>query len=225
MMRLDDIADSLIRGDANEAARLTREALDAGFAPDAVLERGLMAGMSVIGVKFKNNEIFVPEVLVAARAMKAGMQHLEPILAACGIQPAGKYLIGTVKGDIHDIGKNLVVMMLTGAGFEVIDLGVNVPASKFMEAIEAHQPDIIGLSALLTTTMIQMKHNLQAFRDAGVLDRVKVMVGGAPVTAAFAKEIGADEYGKDAAEATEKALKLIREMRQKTDDIHDSILA
>ena len=214
-MVLEEIAKSLIRGDAETVGRLTREALDAGLPPDALLEKGLIAGMHVVGLKFRNNEIFVPEVLLAARAMKAGMTYLEPILAAGGIQPVGRCVIGTVKGDIHDIGKNLVAMMLRGTGFDVIDLGVNVPVQKFMEAIRTHRPDIVGMSALLTTTMVQMKTNIAAFREAGWLDGIKVMVGGAPVTEAFAEEIGADAYGKDAAEAAEKAIELLKKVKAK----------
>lgn len=209
-MNLKVIAQSLIRGDAEAVSRLTRDALDAGMSADVVLEKGLLAGMNVVGMKFKHNEIFVPEVLLAARAMKAGMAQLETILKACGIEPVGKFVIGTVKGDIHDIGKNLVGMMLQGAGFEVIDLGINVSAQKFAEALHVHRPHLLGMSALLTTTMTQMKINIQTLREAGLLNETKVMVGGAPVTQGYADEIGADAYGKDAAEAAEKALALIQ---------------
>jgi 5-methyltetrahydrofolate--homocysteine methyltransferase len=209
-MRLEEIAEFIIRGDADCAGRLTQRALQEGFSAEMVLENGLMAGMGVIGRKFRDNEIFVPEVLLAARAMKAAMTHLEPILAACGIEPTGRFVIGTVKGDIHDIGKNLVGMMLRGAGFEVVDLGTNVSAERFIEAIEQHEPHIVGMSALLTTTMAQMGVNLKMFQQAGVRERIKVMVGGAPITPEFAEAIGADAYGHDAAEAAEKAMELLK---------------
>lgn len=213
MADLNQIADALIRGDSDAVSTLTRAALDEGVGADVILEEGLIAGMKVIGVRFKNNEIFVPEVLVAARAMKAGLAHLEPIFAACGIEPIGKLVIGTVKGDIHDIGKNLVAMMMKGAGFEVIDLGVNTSLARFCEAIETHRPHLLGMSALLTTTMGQMKVNIDAFREKGYLDRMKVIVGGAPVSEEYAAKAGADAYGKDASDAVEKALKLLESLK------------
>src|ERR1051326_6428193 len=163
-------------------------------------------GMTVVGIRFRDNIIFVPEVLISARAMKAGMAILEPILTACGIPPVGKVVMGTVKGDIHDIGKNLVGMMLKGAGFQVHDLGVNVNLAKFQAAIEQHQPDLIGMSALLTTTMGQMKINIEAFDKAGLFSKLRVMGGGAPVSPDYAKATGAHGYGKDAASAVELAL-------------------
>jgi len=163
--------------------------------------------MTVVGIRFRENEIFVPEVLVSARAMKAGLAHLEPIFSASGIPPVGTCVIGTVKGDIHDIGKNLVAMMLRGAGFRVIDLGVNVPTQKFLDAIVEHRPQVVGMSALLTTTMGQMKVNIEAFRAAGV--DVRVMVGGAPVSAEYAAGIGADAHGANATEAVEHAVRLV----------------
>jgi len=169
--------------------------------------------MSVVGRRFRDGEIFVPEVLVAARAMKAGMEHLEPRLAECGVEPAGKVVIGTVKGDIHDIGKNLVIMMLRGSGFQVIDLGINVPAQKFVAAIQEYQPDIVGMSALLTTTMAQMKVNIDALRQAGALEKVKVMVGGAPVTRQYAEQIGAHGFAPNASAAVDRALELVRERK------------
>jgi 5-methyltetrahydrofolate--homocysteine methyltransferase len=214
MADLQAIADALIVGKADKVDELTRAALDEGVPAEVILESGLIAGMKVIGVRFKNNEIFVPEVLVAARAMKAGLAHLEPIFAACGIQPVGRVVIGTVKGDIHDIGKNLVGMMMKGAGFEVIDLGVNTSLQKFVDAIEQHQPQILGMSALLTTTMGQMKVNIEAFRERGYLDRMRVMVGGAPVSSEYAERVGADAHGKDAQDAVEKALKLLETLKQ-----------
>jgi 5-methyltetrahydrofolate--homocysteine methyltransferase len=206
----EQLTEELIHGNATAVSRLTREALDAGFSAGAILEQGLIAGMNVVGIRFRNCEMFLPEVLTSARAMKAGVEQLEPWLAAAGVKPAGKILVGTVKGDIHDIGKNLVAIMLRGAGFEVVDLGVGVTAQKFVEGVISHQPDIVGMSALLTTTMMQMKTSLEALRAAGVRDRVKVLVGGAPVNRAFAKEIGADAYGRNAMDAVEKARELMR---------------
>ncbi|MBZ5535975.1 MAG: corrinoid protein [Acidobacteriia bacterium] len=212
-MQLEEISRSLVRGDPGAVEKLTRQALDEGFPPRVILEEGLIAGMSVVGMKFRNNEMYFPEVLVSARAMKAGMAPLEPILKACGIEPMGRCVLGTVKGDIHDIGKNLVGIMFKGTGFEVIDLGVNVTLDKFIAAIRTHRPDILGMSALLTTTMVQMKVNMEGFRSAGLLDGMKVMVGGAPVTLKFAEEIGAHAYGKDAAEAAGKAAELMKDLK------------
>jgi 5-methyltetrahydrofolate--homocysteine methyltransferase len=212
MADLKQIAQHLIDGHADDVSRLVRAALDEGIEAQTILEEGLIAGMTVVGVRFRNNEIFVPEVLVSARAMKAGLAHLEPIFSACGIPPVGTFVIGTVKGDIHDIGKNLVGMMLRGAGFKVIDLGVNTATQKFLDAIAEHQPEIVGMSALLTTTMGQMKINIDAFRAAGL--NVKVMVGGAPVSVEYAERIGADAHGANATEAVEKALQLIDARKQ-----------
>jgi 5-methyltetrahydrofolate--homocysteine methyltransferase len=214
MVDLELLAQHLIDGHADQVAVLTRQALDDGLAPADILERGLIAGMRVVGERFRDNIIFVPEVLIAARAMKAGLAHLEPILAACGIQPVGTFVIGTVKGDIHDIGKNLVGMMLKGAGFRVIDLGINTPTAKFLAAIEEHRPEIVGMSALLTTTMGQMKINIEAFRQAGLLDRMRVMVGGAPVSQEYAQSIGAHGWGKDATSAVARALELLAELKR-----------
>ncbi len=205
MTTIEQLTEELILGNATAVVRLTIEALEAGIPPHAILDAGLIAGMNVVGERFRNCEMFLPEVLTAARAMKAGVAILEPRLAAAGIKPTGKIVIGTVKGDIHDIGKNLVAIMLRGAGFTVVDLGVGVSPQKFVEAVEAHQPHIVGMSALLTTTMMQMKNNIAALIDAGTRDRVKVIIGGAPVTRAFAEEIGADAYGGSASEAVETA--------------------
>jgi 5-methyltetrahydrofolate--homocysteine methyltransferase len=212
MVDLSQLAQHLIEGHADEVAALTRAALDEGRSPADILEHGLIAGMRVVGARFRDNIIFVPEVLVAARAMKAGMMHLEPILTACGIEPAGTVVIGTVKGDIHDIGKNLVAMMLKGAGFRVIDLGVNTPLAKFLAAIDEHHPHIVGMSALLTTTMGQMKVNIEAFRERGLHERLRVLVGGAPVSEDYARAIGADGYGKDATSAVARATELLDEL-------------
>ena len=209
-MKLEDIAEGVVRGEAQAVASMTREALSAGLAPEAILKDGLIAGMDLVGFRFKNNEIFVPEVLVAARAMKEGMRILEPLLAAAGVAPEGKVLIGTVEGDIHDIGKNLVITMLKGAGFEVIDLGVNVSAGQFVSAVRTHRPQVLGMSSLLTTTMVRMKHTVNALSQAGLRDDIRLIVGGAPVTEAFALEIGADGYGADAGAARDRIRELIR---------------
>ena len=207
MIDLQDIASHVIAGHADETGRLVHSALDEGIDASAILERGLIPGMAVVGTRFRANEIFVPEVLVAARAMKTGLELLEPIFSASGVQPLGTIVLGTVKGDIHDIGKNLVAMMLRGAGFRVIDIGVNVPLPKFVEAVKQHQPQIVGMSALLTTTMGQMPINVKGLREAGFAG--KIMVGGAPVTAEFAQKVGADGYGSSAPDAVEQALRLV----------------
>jgi len=213
MVDLTILAQHLIDGHDADVARLTKEALDEGRSPAEILDQGLIAGMQVIGERFRDNIIFVPEVLIAARAMKAGLAHLEPVLAACGIEPVGTFVIGTVKGDIHDIGKNLVGMMLKGAGFRVIDLGVNTPLAKFQAAIAEHRPEIVGMSALLTTTMGQMKVNIEAFRTAGMLEQMRVMVGGAAVSEDYAATIGAHAHGRDAPASVTKALELLAEVK------------
>jgi 5-methyltetrahydrofolate--homocysteine methyltransferase len=212
LVDLGALAQHVIDGREGDVSRLTKQAIDDGVPAQDVLEKGLIAGMQVVGQRFRANEIFLPEVLVAARAMKAGMTHLEPVMAACGIPPVGKLVIGTVKGDIHDIGKNLVTAMLRGAGFQVIDLGINVPLNDFVHAIEQHQPDIVGMSALLTTTMQQMKINLDGFRQRGLLDRVRVLIGGATVTKEWAASIGAD-YARDAMSAVQKAQELLHDKK------------
>ena len=197
--------DDLYDGLKAEVVEATREALARGHSAPDVLARGLVAGMDIVGVDFRDGILFVPEVLMAANAMKAGMELLRPLLAETGAARVGTMVIGTVKGDIHDIGKNLVTMMMEGAGFEVINLGINNDAEKFIAAVKAHQPDIVGMSALLTTTMPYMKVVIQALKDEGLRDNVFVMVGGAPVTETFARTVGADAYGRDAAVAVELA--------------------
>ena len=197
--------DDLYDGLKAEVVEATREALARGYSAPDVLARGLVAGMDIVGVDFRDGILFVPEVLMAANAMKAGMELLRPLLAETGAARVGTMVIGTVKGDIHDIGKNLVTMMMEGAGFEVINLGINNDAEKFIAAVKAHQPDIVGMSALLTTTMPYMKVVIQALKDEGLRDNVFVMVGGAPVTETFARTVGADAYGRDAAVAVELA--------------------
>ncbi len=203
------LAEAVIRGDAKESARLTRAGLDDGLSPERLLHGGLMAGLAVIGAQFKANEVYVPEVLVAARAMKAGMAILRPRLAETGVRPLGKVVAGTIKGDLHDIGKSIVCMMLEGAGFQVIDLGNNVAPERFVEAVREHDAQLIGMSSLLTTTMLNMAATIEALKGAGVRERVRVMVGGAPVTQEFAEQIGADGYAENGAAAVEKAKDLL----------------
>ena len=202
---LQKIASNLYDGDDGAVAELVQEALDQGLAPPDILSGGLIAGMDEVGKDFKAGELFVPEVLIAARAMHAGMGVLRPLLAESDVPSAGKFVIGTVEGDLHDIGKNLVRMMIEGAGFETIDLGTDVKPDAFVEAVREHQPALVGMSALLTTTMVNMKGTIEALEEAGLRDSVKVMIGGAPVTAAFAEEIGADAYAPDAASAVDVA--------------------
>jgi 5-methyltetrahydrofolate--homocysteine methyltransferase len=206
---MQDISASLVDGDDEAVDRLTVQALEAGTAALEVMDDGLIAGMAIVGVKFRENFIFVPEVLACARAMKAGMAHIEPILSEAGIDPLGKVVMGTVKGDLHDIGKNLCIMMLRGSGFEVVDLGVDTSADDFIDAVEEHKPSIVGMSALLTTTMPNMGRTIDAFIDADLRDVVKIMVGGAPVTQEFADDMGADGYGKDAMACVALAKQLI----------------
>jgi len=204
-----DIAAALVDGDDDVVDRLTQAALGGGTPALEVMDDGLIAGMAIVGVKFRENFIYVPEVLACARAMKAGMAHIEPILSASGIEPYGTVVMGTVKGDLHDIGKNLCIMMLRGSGFEVIDLGVDTSADDFIDAVEEHKPSVLGMSALLTTTMPNMGKTIDAFIDADLRDVVKIMVGGAPVTQEFADDMGADGYGKDAMACVALARELI----------------
>ena len=206
---LKNIQETLAKGDRNGVANLTREALDKGLSVKAILEDGLIKSMNAIGEKFKANEIFIPEVLIAARAMHAGIAILEPHFTACGIRSAGKVVIGTVKGDLHDIGKNIVSMMLKGACFEVVDLGIDVPPGKFLEIARTKAPDIIAMSSLLTTSMGAMKDTIKVLKESGLRDKVKIIVGGAPITQVFADSIGADSYAKDAATAVDKAKELL----------------
>lgn len=205
---LSALAESVINGKAKDAKELTQKAIDEGVPVSEILNNGLVKGMSVVGEKFKNNEFYVPEVLIAARAMHSAMDILKPLLASSGVEPIGKVAIGTVKGDLHDIGKNLVVMMLEGAGFEVIDLGIDVPPEKFVQAAK-DGAQIIAMSALLTTTMTAMKTTIEALEEAGVKDKVKTLIGGAPVTQNYADEIGADGYARDAASGADKAKELL----------------
>jgi len=197
--------DDLYDGLKEEIPEQVKAALQQGQTPQQILDSGLVAGMDIVGVDFRDGILFVPEVLMAANAMKAGMEILRPLLTETGAERVGTAVVGTVKGDIHDIGKNLVAMMLEGAGFEVINLGINVDADKFIAAIKEHKPDIIGMSALLTTTMPYMKVVVDTLGEEGMRDEIYVMVGGAPVTENFAREVGADAYGRDAAVSVEIA--------------------
>jgi len=209
MVDKENFYTALSQGKMEETKRLTQEALDRGESAEAILKEGLVQSMDRIGVKFKSGEIYIPEVLIAARAMHAGMAILKPILSKSTGSLASKVIVGTVKGDLHDIGKNLVVMMLEGGGFDVVDLGIDVPADKFVEAIKAHQPQVVGLSALLTTTMREMKTTIEVIEKAGLRNQVKMIVGGAPLTEKFAREIGADGYAPDAASAVDVVKSLL----------------
>ena len=200
-----------------EVDELTRKALDGSITAVEIMDDGLIAGMGIVGIKFRENIIFVPEVLACARAMKAGMAHIEPILSASGVPAQGPVVMGTVKGDLHDIGKNLCIMLLRGAGFEVIDLGVDTSPDEFIDAVEEHEAPLLGMSALLTTTMPNMGKTIDAFIDADLRDDVQIMVGGAPVTQEFADDMGADGYGKDAMACVELAKRLMVE-RERVDD-------
>jgi 5-methyltetrahydrofolate--homocysteine methyltransferase len=206
---LQEIAKQLYVGKFNEVSALTQQALDEGLPPAQILKESLIAGMDVVGRDFKAGDLYVPEVLVAAKAMHAGMDVLRPLLVGEDIPTTGRFLIGTVQGDLHDIGKNLVAMMMEGAGFEVLDLGINAAPGTFVDAIRNKEPQLVGMSALLTTTRDAMKVTIEAIAQAGLRDRVKIMVGGAPVTAKFAEEIGADGYAPDAGAAVDKARELI----------------
>jgi len=205
MSLINEISDSIQLGRANIVTAKVREALDAGFGAEEIMNNGLLDGMGKLGVKFKANEVYVPEVLIAARALNKGIELLKPYLIDAGVKPIGKVILATVKGDLHDIGKNLVKMMLVGAGFEVIDLGTDVSGAKIVEAVTEHKPNIVALSALLTTTMGAQKDVIDALKQAGLRQSVKVMVGGAPVTQAYCDSIGADAYTADAASCAEVA--------------------
>ena len=209
MADIKEICEFLQKGRAKNVKALVTEALEEGQDPKAILNEGLLAGMMIVGEKFKNNEVFVPEVLVAARALNAGLTILEPKLVEVGNEPVGKIIIGTIKGDLHDIGKNLVAMMMKGVGFEVIDLGVDVEPDTFIEKAEEIGADVICISALLTTTMPGMQATIDALKERGLRDKYIVMVGGAPVNQSFADQIGADYYTPDAATAAEVAKKAV----------------
>ena len=210
---MQDIAAALIEGDNVTVDRLTTQALADGIQALEIMDDGLIAGMGIVGIKFREGFVFVPEVLISARAMKAGMAHIEPILAASGVEPIGTVIMGTVQGDLHDIGKNLCIMLLRGGGFTVIDLGVNTSPDEFLEAVRTNGARIVGMSALLTTTMPNMARTVEAFKDAGLREQVRFMVGGAPVTPEFGKDVGADGYGKDALACVDLAKTLAAEVR------------
>jgi len=207
MADLQALADAVIKGDQNAAVEITKTALSEGAAAKSVLDEGLIAGMDVIGARFKKNEVYIPEVLIAARAMKMAMEILEPELTKAGVKPVGRFLIGTVQGDLHDIGKNLVAMMLKGAGFKVIDLGVDIGPEEFVEQAKDSGAQLIGMSALLTTTMPAMEKTITALKEAGI--SAKIMIGGAPVTQGYADRIGAHGYAPDAASAVDTAKGLV----------------
>lgn len=207
---LNKIKDAVLKGDREAVVKFTKQAMDEGMGVKTVMDDGLIAGMDVVGQRFKANEVFIPEVLISAKAMQAGMAILEPQFVKCGIKPIGRAIIGTVKGDLHDIGKNIVGMMLKGACFELEDLGIDVSPQKFIDAVRKGDAAILVMSSLLTTSMGAMKDTIKSLKDLGLRDKVKVMVGGAPVTQGFADSIGADAYAKDAATAVDKAKELLR---------------
>jgi methylmalonyl-CoA mutase cobalamin-binding domain/chain len=210
---VEQVHDDLYNGLKSEIENATRIFLERGWGPEQILNQALVEGMRIVGIDFRDGILFVPEVLLAANAMKGGMEILRPLLAETGVEPIGKIVIGTVKGDIHDIGKNLVSMMLEGAGFEVIDLGINNPVEKYLDALEKHQPDILGMSALLTTTMPYMKVVIDTLKQKGIREDYIVLVGGAPLNEEFGKAVGADAYCRDAAIAVETAKSLIAARR------------
>jgi 5-methyltetrahydrofolate--homocysteine methyltransferase len=203
------ISTTIMEGDSEKIGGLVQKGLDQGLSAKDILDNGMVVGMSEVGVRFKAGDMFVPEVLMSADAMQAGLYVLRPHLIASGVKLIGKIVMGTVKGDLHDIGKNLVNMMCEGAGFEIIDIGFNADPEKFIEAIKEHQPDVVGMSAMLTTTMRAMAHTIKAIEEAGLRDKVKIMVGGAPVDAAFAERIGADGYGSNAPAGSDLAKKFV----------------
>jgi 5-methyltetrahydrofolate--homocysteine methyltransferase len=208
-MNLSALSEAVIAGNAEQVGELTKKALEENLGVQEIINNGLIAGMNVIGERFKNNEIFIPEVMLSAHAMRTGMELLKPLFASSNIESKGTVLIATVKGDVHDIGKNLVAMMFEGAGFKVIDLGIDVDSSKVITSIKEHTPDIVALSTLLTTTMDNMKDIIDNMKSEGLSNNVKVMVGGAAVNEPFALEIGADGYAKDASLAVDKAKELL----------------
>jgi len=208
MTIFEKIADAVQKGDSEAVEMLVKEALSTGDPVEGILNRGLVEGMNVVGIRFKNNECFIPEVLVSAKAMKMGMEILKPLLAGSGVKSRGKVVMGTIRGDLHDIGKNIVAMLLQGAGFEVVDLGADVPVERFVESAKKENADLVGMSALLSTTMVNMKEVISGLKGAG-LETVKVIVGGAPVTGEYADKIGADGYAPDAASGVDVAKRLL----------------
>ncbi len=209
MPNFEELSNAVIAGNEAKVKELTKSLVDQGVGPLDIINDGLVAGMNVVGARFKEGDMFVPEVLMAARAMHGGMDIVKPLIAEVDVPSKGKVVLGTVKGDLHDIGKNLVGMMMESGGFTVINLGVDVPPEKFVEAVKEHKPDFVAMSALLTTTMLAMKDTIEVLKEEGLRDQVKVLVGGAPVSQEFADEIGADGYAPDAASATELCSKLV----------------
>lgn len=209
MIDLNKLGDFVIAGDPDKVDELTRQAIDEGLEPEEIIKQGLIKGMNFVGAQFKAGEMYVPEVMMSARAMSAGMELIKPLYTGGDIPSAGKTLIGTVAGDLHDIGKNLVGMMMESAGMIVIDLGIDVSTEEFVRAAREHKPDVLAMSALLTTTMVEMKNVIELLKEQGIRDSVKVIVGGAPVSDDYAQEIGADGWAPDAASAKDLALGLV----------------
>lgn len=210
MNLFEEMADEVVKGHSAPVEELTHKALSQNISAEEILNKGLVAGMTVVSEKFKSNEIFIPEVLISARAMNSGLEILKPLLAESKVESKGKVIIGTVKGDLHDIGKNIVAMLLQGAGFEVVDLGADVSKEKFVEFARKEKAEIVGMSALLTTTMLYMKETIEALQEAGLRPDVKVIIGGAPVTDSYASQIRADGYAPDAASAVDLSKKLLQ---------------
>ncbi len=211
MKIFEELADEVQKGNSESVEELTKRALSQDISAEDILNNGLVAGMNIVSKKFKNNEIFIPEVLISAKSMYSGLGIIKPLLAEANVQSKGKVVIGTVKGDLHDIGKNIVAMLLQGAGFDVVDLGADVPKEKFLEFVKNERVDILGMSALLTTTMIYMKETIEALKNAGLRENVKVIIGGAPVTESYAAQIDADGYAPDAASAVDLTKRLLGE--------------
>ncbi len=208
---LEEMADEVQKGNSDSVEALVKRALSQDMSAEEILNGGLVDGMNTVSEKFKNNEIFIPEVLISAKAMSCGLEILKPLLAEANVKSKGKVVIGTVKGDLHDIGKNIVAMLLRGAGFDVVDLGADVPLEKFVEFVRKERADVVGMSALLTTTMIFMKEIIEALENAGLRENVKVIIGGAPVTESYAAQIQADGYAPDAATAVDLTKRLLNE--------------
>ncbi len=211
MKIFEEIADEVQKGNSESVEELTKKALSEDISAEEILNNGLVAGMNIVSKKFKNNEIFIPEVLISAKSMYSGLGIIKPLLAEANVQSKGKVVIGTVKGDLHDIGKNIVAMLLQGAGFDVVDLGADVPKEKFLEFVKNEHADILGMSALLTTTMIYMKETIETLKNAGLRENVKIIIGGAPVTESYAAQIDADGYAPDAASAVDLTKRLLGE--------------
>jgi 5-methyltetrahydrofolate--homocysteine methyltransferase len=205
----EELADEVQKGNSDSVEVLTKKALSQDISAEDILNSGLIAGMNIVSEKFKNNEIFIPEVLISAKSMYSGLGILKPLLAESNVKSKGKVVIGTVRGDLHDIGKNIVAMLLQGAGFDIIDLGADVPLEKFLEFVKKEKADILGMSALLTTTMIFMKDIIETLKNAGLRENVNVIIGGAPVTESYAAQIGADGYAQDAASAVDLVKRLL----------------